>query len=275
MRSRPSAWAVIVVVAAALWPLAALAGPLDWSKPPVDISADGHRIDSLFYTVTWMLLVLFLILTAVLVISMVAHRSNSKHHVHYHIGEAPRDLMIATTISAVIFFGVDGTLLVNSYQDIKQAFWNYPADSPELTRVQIMPQQWAWRFRLPGDDNEFNTQDDIVTTNDLRVPAGKRVLAQLQSRDVIHSFFLPNVRQKQDANPGAVTKMTFQPNTPGTYEVVCAEMCGLAHYKMRAEMTVMEPAEYAVWHAEASRWAMASFDAEDADAQWGWTWGTN
>jgi len=275
MRLRFSLLVASFALVCAIWPSGVLAGPLDWSKPPVDISADGHRVDSLFYTVTVMLLVLFAILTAILVISMVAHRQGSKHHVHYHLGDAPRDLTIAALISATIFFGVDGTLLVNSYQDITQAFWNYPADSPELVRVQIMPQQWAWRFRLPGNDNQFNTADDIVTVNDLHLPAGKQVLAQLKSRDVIHSFFLPNVRQKQDANPGAVTKMTFTPVETGTYEVVCAEMCGLAHYKMRAEMTVLGPEEYAAWHDEASIWAEASYDAEDLDAQWGWDWGAN
>lgn len=263
---------LLALVVCAVIAVAAPAGAESWTSAPTDISKEGHRVDSLFITVGIMLVVLFVILTAILAISMIAHRSNSKYEAHYHTGEARKDLAIAFTISAIIFFVVDGTLLVNSFEDINQAFWNYPDDSPELTRVQIMPQQWAWRFRLPGDDGEFNTEDDIVSFNDLRVPQGKPVLAQLQSRDVIHSFFVPNVRLKQDANPGAVTKMTFTPVEAGTYEVVCAEMCGIAHYKMRAEMTVLAQDDYDAWHAEASHWAKASFDPDDPEAQWGWDW---
>jgi cytochrome c oxidase subunit 2 len=265
---------VVLVLLNICAPVAHALGP-DWAQAPVDISLEGHRVDSLFGIVGVMLLVLFVILTAVLAIAMVAHRDGSKHHVHYHTGEARKDLTIAFTISAIIFFVVDGTLLVNSFEDLNEAYWNYPATSPDLTRVQIMPQQWAWRFRLPGSDGQFNTEDDIVTLNELRLPQGKQVLAQLQSRDVIHSFFLPNVRQKVDANPGSVSKMTFTPLRAGSYEVVCAEMCGIAHYKMRAEMKVMPQEEFDAWHAEASLWAGASFDPEDTDALWGWDWEAN
>jgi cytochrome c oxidase subunit 2 len=271
---RRSTWVLLAVVTAiALVPALGQAAP-DWATPPPDISADGHRVDSLFYATTVMLLVLFCILTFVLLVSATRHRSASRHEVHFHRGHATRDLLLAGGISATIFFVVDGNLLYNSYHDLREVFWNYPADSPQITRVQIMPQQWAWRFRLPGEDGKFNTPDDIVTLNDLRVPVGKRVLAQLMSRDVIHSFFLPNVRQKQDANPGAVTRMTFLPVKTGTYEVVCAEMCGLNHYKMRAEMTVMSEEDYARWLDEATVWAKAGYDPDDEDAHWGWDWAT-
>ncbi len=252
----------------------ASAGFLDAYKPPVDISKEGHRVDSLFYVTTIMLLVLFAILSYVLVVSSIRHRGKSSHHVHFHRGHATRDLTIAAVISASIFFVVDGNLLYNSYEDINDAFWNYPTEG-DLTRVQIMPQQWAWRFRLPGNDGQFNTADDIVTLNDLRIPVDKQVIAQMQSADVIHSFFLPNVRQKIDANPGSVTKMTFTPLQTGDFEVVCAEMCGLNHYKMRAEMKVLSTADYARWHEEASFWALSGFDEEDAEAHWGWDWEAN
>lgn len=251
---------------------AVAAAQLSQFTPPTDISVEGHRADSLFYSTTVLLLILFVILVILLFVPAFLHREGSKHKVHYHPGNAPRDLTIATLISATIFFVVDGNLLYNSYVDIKEVWWNYREGEPGITRVQIMPQQWAWRFRLPGNDGEFNTADDIVTFNELHVPKDTRVAAQLKSRDVIHSFFLPNVRQKQDANPGAVTRMTFTPTQAGTYEVVCAEMCGIAHYKMRAEMMVHDAADFAVWHEEASRWAAASYDPDDAEAQWGWEW---
>jgi cytochrome c oxidase subunit 2 len=246
--------------------------PFHWMKPAPDISLDGHRVDSLFYTVTIMLAVLFLILCFLLFWPMLAHRTGSRHQVNYHHqGGHVRDLLIAAAISAAIFFVVDGTLLVHSYYDLKQAFWNF-TDGSEVFRVEIMPQQWAWNIRYAGADGQFNTGDDIITLNDLHLPVGRRVLVQLKAKDVIHSFFLPNVRTKQDANPGRVTRYTFTPVKTGSYEIVCAEMCGLEHYKMRGTMTIEAQEDFERWYAEAARFAVASFDPTDAEALWGWEW---
>lgn len=246
--------------------------PLHWMKPPPDISTEGHRIDSLFYTVTIMLVVLFLILCFLLFWPMVAHRTASKHQVdHHHDGSHTKDLMVAATISAVIFFGVDGTLLVNSFQDLRDAFWNFKEDGQTM-RVQIMPQQWAWNVRYAGQDAQFGTADDVVALNELHVPVDRHVLIQLKSKDVLHSFFLPNARTKQDAIPGRVTRYTFQATKTGTYEIVCAEMCGLNHYKMKGTMVVHTQQEFDAWMAEAARYAVASHDPDDVDAHWGWQW---
>ena len=114
-----------------------------------------------------------------------------------------------------------------------------------------MPQQWAWNFRYAGPDGMFNTKDDIVTFNELRVPAGHPVMLNLKAKDVIHSFYLPNFRLKQDANPGAITRSWFKALKTGNYEIACSQMCGWAHYKMKGDLIVLADADYARWMKEA------------------------
>jgi cytochrome c oxidase subunit 2 len=72
----------------------------------------------------------------------------------------------------------------------------------------------------------------------LHFPAGRAVKLRLRSKDVIHSLFLPNLRFKQDAVPGMAIEIWFQPNQPGTYEIACAELCGIGHYRMKAALTI-------------------------------------
>ena len=254
-----------------------MAGLLDFAKPPVDISMEGHRVDSLFYVTTGMLLVLFVILCYLLFWPMIAHRTGSKLKVEYHKHLTRKDAIIAVLISGGIFFIIDGNLLVNSFVDVNEVWWNFPDNDADVTRVQVQAQQWAWNFRYPGDDGEFNTEDDIVTFNDLRIPNDKPFMAEITSKDVIHSFSLPWTRRKQDANPGSITRYWFtpKPDMSGEYEIVCAEMCGLNHYKMKAMLTVYDREEFDAWRETARRLAVASYDPEDADALWGWDWEAN
>ena len=89
-------------------------------------------------------------------------------------------------------------------QDINKVFWNFDEveQRPDAVRIEVNAHQWAWDARYAGPDGKFNTKDDIVTLNDIRVPVDTPVLLQLASTDVIHSFYLPNFRVKQDAVPG-------------------------------------------------------------------------
>src|SRR4029077_6306533 len=85
---------------------------------------------------------------------------------------------------------------------------------------------------------------DIFTVAQMHVPVGNPLRVQLRSKDVIHSFFLPNFRLKQDAVPGMGIEVWFTPTVAGPYEVACAELCGLAHYRMKAAL-VVEPSQEA------------------------------
>jgi cytochrome c oxidase subunit 2 len=141
-----------------------------------------------------------------------------------------------------------------------------PADA---VQIEVTAQQFMWNVRYPGPDGKFgrtdprriddttnplgidrsdpNAKDDIVTLNEITVPFGRAVRIQLHSKDVIHSFFLPNFRVKQDAVPGMTPEVVFFPTRTGTFEIACAELCGLAHYRMRGFFNVVTPREYDEW----------------------------
>ena len=122
---------------------------------------------------------------------------------------------------------------------------------------------------------KFNTEDDVLTMNDLRVPTGKKILFQISSKDVIHSFYLPNARRKVDAIPGRVTKMWVELKKTGLFDVACAEMCGIYHYRMQGKMTVYTPEEYQKWLNVAQMKALEENDPESKDLYWGWAWRGN
>ncbi len=93
------------------------------------------------------------------------------------------------------------------------------------------------------DKSDPNAADDLTTQNQLVLPEGRPVRVLLRSMDVIHSFFLPNFRVKQDAMPGMTSETWFIPQKAGDYEIACAEHCGLGHYRMRGQVHVVAPAE--------------------------------
>jgi cytochrome c oxidase subunit II len=243
-------------------------------EPPLDISVEGHRSDTLFETTTIFLSVLFAIMAGALAVAMVKFRAGRGVHAHYDRGDTIKDGLFGFVVSTLIFVVVDGNLLIRSHIDLNEVYWNYPENDPGVLKVEVLAQQWAWNFRYPGRDGEFNTKDDIVTFNDFRVPEEKKVLVQLRSKDVLHSFFLANCRIKQDANPGSTTRMWFQtrPGTAGEYEVACAEMCGFAHYMMKSRFVVLKENDWKAWVAEATRWSEIAFDETKPEQQWGWKW---
>jgi cytochrome c oxidase subunit 2 len=119
--------------------------------------------------------------------------------------------------------------------------------------VQAAGKQFNWQFTYPGPDGRFGTEDDLQLDNDLHVPVGKPVRLILTSKDVIHSFFLPNFRLKQDAMPGREIPVWFQASKAGEFEIPCAELCGFGHSGMKGTLYVHTPEDYQKWVKE--RWA--------------------
>jgi cytochrome c oxidase subunit 2 len=105
----------------------------------------------------------------------------------------------------------------------------------------------------PGKDGAIGTSDDYTIRGQIHVPVNRPIVATLTAEDVIHSFFVPAFRIKQDAVPGMQIRVWFQPTKPGEYELGCAELCGLGHYRMRAVVTVHTQEDYDRWMAERSR----------------------
>lgn len=140
----------------------------------------------------------------------------------------------------------------------------------EAIVIRVVAEQFAWNVHYPGADRRFGVtrvklvaadnplgldpqsvegRDDITTVNEIVVPVGRPVIVQLSAKDVIHSFGIPAMRVKQDANPGMTVPVWFTPTRAGEYDVACSQLCGLGHYRMRAVLRVVDEADYQRWLA--------------------------
>jgi cytochrome c oxidase subunit 2 len=239
---------------------------------PHDASVHGWRVDWLMHSTTLFVATMFLATLVWIVWACVAH--GARHKATPDAGSARPQAIKALLLSALIFGVVDGNLLLVGVTDLDKAFWNFKAAEahPRAVRIQVNAHQWAWDARYPGPDQEFNTRDDIVTLNDIRVPLQAPVILQLAATDVIHSFSLPNFRVKQDAIPGTITRLWFQAKERGTFDIACAQHCGVHHYKMRGELTVLSQQDFDLWASQASALSQRGYDPEDVKAHWGWPW---
>ena len=116
--------------------------------------------------------------------------------------------------------------------------------------IQVNAKQFNWQVSYPGPDGKFGTADDKQFLDEMHVPVNKPVKVILKSQDVIHSFFVPSFRIKQDAVPGREISAWFDATKPGKYEWPCAELCGFGHSGMKGWVYVHTPADYEKWAAE-------------------------
>jgi len=136
--------------------------------------------------------------------------------------------------------------------------------------ADVVAEQFNWSIRYPGPDKKFGRtdpklvdftnpfgidaadeagKDDVFSVNDLRFPVDRKVRVRLTSKDVIHSFFIPSFRVKQDAVPGMAIPVWFQPTLVGDYEITCAQLCGVGHAAMRADVKVLPQEDFDSWLA--------------------------
>jgi cytochrome c oxidase subunit II len=276
---RPAALATLAALAvlALQHPAAALLvqdggaeGPVRWGPNPTT-SQDGYRVDNLFWIITGLVSASFLIVLVMLLVTVLRDRARPGVKARYDHGSSLHDKRFTAIVSVTVFLLLDASVLWITMHDLRQAVWNIPTGK-DVLRVEVLAQQWAWNFRLPGADDEFGTADDIVTINHLHVPQDRPVVVHGSSKDVIHSFFVPDMRIKRDVNPGAINKVWFQAEQPGDHEILCAELCGFAHYQMHGTLTVVPEGSWDAWQAEASQIAQATYDENDTEARWAWDW---
>lgn len=241
-------------------------------QPPVDISTSGHLIHWLFNYTTYVNLFWFALVCIGLVGFSFLYSAKRHKKAFYTHGNEKKHLMITAMIGLGVFLSVDLVITKVSTRDMKEVFWNFPENDPEVIKVQVLAQQWAWNFRYAGADGEFNTGDDVVQLNKLVVPMNKKIMIQMTSKDVIHAFYVPNARIKADAIPGRYAKLWFDATQTGDYEIACAEMCGNHHYLMRAQLTVLTQEDFDRWVKESQQMAIATNDTENMDLRWGWKW---
>ncbi|MGN6303536.1 MAG: cytochrome c oxidase subunit II [Mesorhizobium sp.] len=197
---------------------------------PSEASSVAGEVDTLFYTLLAFTVLLGLFLTTLVVGYAVKYRAGSTAD---RTGQRGRSLPLeigwtsASLVIAFIFFGWGAVLFVQRDRP--------PADALEIA---ALGKQWMWTFRHPGGQREIN---------ELHVPAGRPVVVSLASQDVIHSFYVPAFRLKQDAMPGRTTHLWFTADEPGRYHLFCAEYCGTQHSEMGGWVTVMPPEDFARW----------------------------
>ncbi|HYL62015.1 MAG TPA: cytochrome c oxidase subunit II [Candidatus Methylomirabilis sp.] len=175
--------------------------------------------------------------------------------------------IIWTVLTFVLFVGL------NFASESIWASERFRAAESNATRVEVTGMQFAWYFRYPGPDGKFGatkpelidpsaggesavgldssdpaSKDDVVS-GVMYVPVNREVEVILRAHDVIHSFFVPAMRFKQDAVPGLAIHMHFTPTVTGDYEIACAELCGLGHYKMHGILKVVSQEEFDKWLA--------------------------
>ncbi|MBT7608604.1 MAG: hypothetical protein HN576_02535 [Bacteriovoracaceae bacterium] len=246
--------------------------------PPEDISVNGHLIDYLFNYTTYFNIFFFVLVCLGLIGFSWMYRAKNHPKPYYTYGNKKSHILVATAIGLFVFLTVDMNITRISNNDYVGVFTNWPnAKKEQVLKVEVLAQQWAWSFRYAGKDGVFNTEDDVVSLNDLRLPTGKKIVFQLQSKDVIHSFFIANTRRKVDAIPGRITRMWFElkDGTAGDYEIACAEMCGTYHYRMAAKLKVYPQEKFDRWMTEAEEKAKQENDADNAELFWGWPWSSN
>jgi len=239
---------------------------------PHDASLHGWRVDWLMASTTIFVVIMFV--ATVVWIAWACLRHGRHRPADYDLGSAKSSIIKAVVLSALIFGVVDGNLLIHGLSDIDDVFWNIDRANadPRAVRIEVNAHQWAWDVRYPGPDGSFGTAADVVTLNDVRVPLGTPVVVQLASTDVIHSFSLPNFRVKQDAVPGTINRLWFTAKETGVFDIACAQHCGVAHYKMRGQLTVLPPDGYTAWLEQSSQVARRGYDPQDKPGNWAWNW---
>ena len=207
---------------------------------PKDVSEHGSQIDSLFYFILVLTGVVF-IGTEVLLFWFIwkYDESNAKGPATYIHGSHTLEV-VWTIIPAVVLLFL-AIYQMNTWADVKM---RRPVMAPT---VEVVARQFEWRLRYPGRDGQLGTPDDLFLVNDLHLPVDEDVLVQLKSMDVLHSFFLPNLRVKQDAVPGMKIPVWFKAKETGEYDLVCAELCGWGHYKMKGRVTFVTRPEFDAW----------------------------
>ncbi|GAC1440924.1 MAG: cytochrome c oxidase subunit II [Terriglobales bacterium] len=232
--------------------------PPAWFPHP--ISVDGLQFDRQFSRTGWTLATIF-ISAQLLLVWLIWRYSRNRRSV---LVEGHRGLEIFWMLGASLVFGALALTGARTWGDTGI---RVPADSVEL--IEVYAHQFAWSFRYPGPDGKFGRssvkfvndaagnpmgidaadpagRDDFVSAS-LHVPVDREIWLVLHSRDVIHDFFVRELRLKQDVVPGMEIPYRFRANRVGRYEVACSELCGIGHHQMRSVLEVMPQADYTRW----------------------------
>lgn len=201
---------------------------------PVAGSEEADRIHFVFWFTTWICIVIFALVASVAVYSVWKFRvkpddDSDGAPIHGHTG-------------LEIWWTAVPAALVTSIAIVSAVVLARNADAEGAMRVDVTGQQFAWSFQYPGKGN--------LATTTLRLPVDQKVKLYLQSKDVLHSFWVPEFSQKQDLVPGETTTLVITPTMLGTFPIVCTELCGLGHATMRSTVMVVSREDFDAWAKE-------------------------
>lgn len=239
--------------------------PLDHVGLPPSFSTAGDTIDRLFNGIHVLAAVILLGtgLTLGWMLWRFDHRRSGNSRA-LHIHHNTRLEIIWTVIPGVILVFL-AFFQMKSWSENKM---ERPTTSVGGERVLVAPlvmvkaKRFGWEFFYAGADGIVETEDDIFMENLLVLPAGEDVVLQLESRDVIHSFFVPELRLKQDIVPGMTQFVWFNSRQVATVEIMCAELCGWGHYKMKGELRLVDRPTFDAWMAEQTAAYSPEYKAE-------------
>jgi cytochrome c oxidase subunit 2 len=206
---------------------------LDWWLPE-NVSTYGRDIDWLFHLIYAITGVTLVLVSVTLVAFLIMYRDRPGRRARYTHGNST--LEIVWTVVPALILVILTFLSAPAWSKIKMT-----QPSSDLT-IEVVAKQFNWQIKYPSSDKVF--------LDEIHVPVNKVVHVDLKSQDVIHSFFVPQFRMKQDAVPGRSIKTWFEATKPGKYELPCAELCGFGHSGMKGWIYVHTPADYAKWAAE-------------------------
>ncbi len=167
---------------------------------PEVVSEGGRKIDYLYWVILWIVIVIFVVTEGLLLYSVIAFRAKAGRKAQYFHGSTTVELILAAIPALIlVFITVSSSRLWSELKLQKK-------NAATAVHVQVFAEQFAWNFRLSGPDAAFGTADDVMAFNEVALPAGREVVFHFSAKDVIHSFFLPESRLKQDTVPGLLTR---------------------------------------------------------------------
>ena len=269
--------------------------------PKVSASTQGPGIDNIISLTHWLMLILFIGWGIFFIYTLIRFRASNNPKADYKGVRNHYSSYLEATVAIIevgLLFGFAFPIWASRVNDI-------PTGS-DVVEIRVVGQQFAWNIHYPGPDGVFGTtsvnlvdeaenpigldrsddfaKDDIFTVNQLHIPVNVPINISLSTKDVIHNFKLPELRVSQDAIPGmeipiwfeaTMTSEDFLKTTIGSgregkgFEIACAQLCGLGHYRMKGFLTVHEMEEYQAWLDEEQEYLQEQGDDDDwGDDEW-------
>ncbi len=237
-------------------------GNYGWGLP-VQASTFAPTIDLGIYIIHCAMFVIFILWSSFFTYLLIRYRKREgvkAEHRHGGVLKSllPDAIILAFEVGLVVLYAIP------TWSKIKMT-----SPAPEDSQVvEVTGEQFSWSIHYPGPDGKFGrrdpklinftnvlgldptdltAKDDIVTVNEMHIPLGKPTAIALTSKDVIHSFFVPEFRIKQDAVPGMKISVWFEPTKEGKFEIACAQLCGFGHSLMHADLYVHSSEQYEQW----------------------------